>query len=98
MISRDSYLVDFLGTAAGTSPRYAVPFASMTCFLHPETAARNDEIVRPSDLVSAFQRSPVPGTELVVMTPGDAWDEESGFSLSPVDPFSEFDATLERLR
>jgi UDP-MurNAc hydroxylase len=94
MISRHSYLIDFLGTAAATAPRYAVPFASMTCFLHPETVARNEEIVRPADLVAEFERSPVPGTELVVMAPGDSWDEEGGFSVAPADPFADFAGNL----
>jgi len=98
MISRSSYLVDFLGTAAATSPRYAVPFASMTCFLHPETAARNEEIVRPVDLVSAFERAPISGTELAVMAPGDSWDEDEGFSLAPTDPFANFEATVKKMQ
>ena len=98
MISRDSYLIDFLGTTAAVQPRYAVPFASMTCFLHPETVSRNKEIVRPADLAAAFEAAPVPGTELVVMAPGDSWDEVSGFTISPDDPFADFDATLAELQ
>ena len=98
MISRDSYLIDFLGTTAAVQPRYAVPFASMTCFLHPETVSRNKEIVRPADLVAAFEAAPVPGTELVVMAPGDSWDEVGGFTISPDDPFADFDSTLAELQ
>ena len=98
MISRDSYIVDFMQLTADSSPRYAVPFASMACFLHPETTARNAEIISPHDLEAAFAASPVAGAELVVMTPGDSWDEQAGFTLSRKDPFEQRDVTLARLQ
>lgn len=97
LISRQSYLADFLQTARDLGPRYAVPFASMTCFLHPETMARNDDIVLPRDLVEVFAQAPVAGTELVVMTPGDSWAEDSGFALGETDPYERFDETVAEL-
>jgi UDP-MurNAc hydroxylase len=98
MISRDSYLVDFLGVAETLRPRYAVPFASMTCFLHPETFERNQDLVQPHHLREAFDRAPIVGTELVVMNPGDSWDETDGFSIDPDDPYAAWPDVLTTLR
>lgn len=97
LISRQSYLADFVQTARDLGPRYAVPFASMTCFLHPETQARNADIVLPRHVAEYFERSPVPGTELVVMTPGDSWDEGRGFSRAEGDPYEHFEETVNEL-
>jgi len=79
MISRESYLVDFVETARELRPRYAVPFASMTCFLHPETFERNADVVLPADLVEACSAAPVEGCDLVVMDPGSSWSQVGGF-------------------
>lgn len=88
-LSRQSYLTDFLQTALDTGARYAVPFASMTCFLHPETALRNADVILPADLVAAAGEH-WPGPELVVMAPGDVWEEQRGFERSVGDAYQNF--------
>jgi UDP-MurNAc hydroxylase len=94
LISRQTYMEDFVQTARDLAPRYAVPFASMTCFLHPETQARNADIVLPRDVADFFQRKPVTGTELVLMSPGDTWDEAEGFRIASQDPYANFQESL----
>jgi hypothetical protein len=37
LLSRRSYLDDFLDTARVLRPRHAIPFGSMVAFLHPDT-------------------------------------------------------------
>lgn len=90
LISRQGYLVDFREAAKDLSARYAVPFASMTCFLHPETLARNAEVILPGDLEKYFASHPLAGTELKVLAPGDGWSEDTGFSIAEGDPYASF--------
>lgn len=85
LISRESYVADFVETVDLVQPGYAVPFASMVCFLHPETIDVNDHVVTPKEVAAGFAARPVPGSEVVVMTPGDSWSTASGFSLGEVD-------------
>jgi UDP-MurNAc hydroxylase len=87
LVSRESYIADFVETVEQVQPGYAVPFASMVCFLHPETVDVNEHVVTPKEVADGFAAHPVPGSEVVVMTPGDSWDISSGFSLSDVDWF-----------
>lgn len=94
MISRESYLVDFFETARELCPRYAVPFASMTCFLHPETLARNADVIVPADLGRAYVADPVPGCDLVVMDPGASWSQSGGFRHLEHDPYQDRDQKL----
>ena len=87
LISRESYVADFLETVELVQPGYAVPFASMVGFLHPQTAPVNQHVVTPREVAEGFAADPVPGTELVVMVPGDSWDITSGFTLGDIDWF-----------
>lgn len=98
LISRESYTMDFVQTAARVRPRYAVPFASMTCFLHPETAVRNAEVVLPGELVAAAADQPTGGAVVQVMAPGDSWDEAEGFTLSKTDPYEGFTEKVAQLQ
>ncbi len=97
LISRESYAEDFIQTAAEVRPRYAVPFASMTCFLHPETAARNADVVLPAELVAAAEHQPTRGVAVTVMVPGDSWDEQGGFDLDDGDPYVDFTKSVAAL-
>ena len=90
--------MDFVQTAARVRPRYAVPFASMTCFLHPETAVRNAEVVLPGELVAAAADQPTGGAVVQVMAPGDSWDEAEGFTLSETDPYEGFTEKVAQLQ
>jgi UDP-MurNAc hydroxylase len=87
LISRESYVADFVEAVELVQPGYAVPFASMVCFLHPETVDVNDHVVTPREVAEGFATTPVEGSEVVVMAPGDSWDLTTGFHLGDVDWF-----------
>jgi UDP-MurNAc hydroxylase len=97
MLSPESYIADFLETARDTHPRFAVPFASMVCFLHPDTVAFNATVVTPERVADAFGLDPIPGTDLVVLSPGDHWSEASGFVVGPTDWSAERDERIAAL-
>ena len=85
LVSRESYVADFVEMVEQVRPGYAVPFASMVCFLHPETADVNDYVVTPKEVADGFAANPVTGSEVVVMTPGDSWSATDGFDLGATD-------------
>ena len=85
LLSRDDYAADFLDTVRELRPRYAVPFASMVCFLHPETFDLNDEVITPRDVQKAFHAANIAGTEFVEMAPGDSWESDTGFHCTDTD-------------
>lgn len=88
LVRRESYWEDFLAVVRQARPRWAVPFASMTCFLHPETADVNGLHVTPRDVAAAFAAAGgLPGTDVVVMVPGDSWSTERGFDIGSGDPY-----------
>jgi UDP-MurNAc hydroxylase len=90
IMSRESFVEDFIDAVRRFRPRYAVPFASMVAFLHPETIHLNDPVVTPIDVRSAFERADgVDGTDLVLMAPADSWDSEHGFELRGIDWYSD---------
>jgi UDP-MurNAc hydroxylase len=90
----------FARCAIHTGARYAIPFASNHCFLHPETWEFNGTATTP-DLAkrryaSIAAESGV-NTECVVMPPGSSWSDSRGFSLAPFD-FSQRAAYVENMR
>lgn len=83
LLTRQTYLDEFIEATRTLRPRHAVPFANMVAFLHPESWAANAAMITPDELREAFDRSSgVEGTELVAMSPGDAWSDEGGFELT----------------
>jgi UDP-MurNAc hydroxylase len=98
LVTRQTYVDDFVGRVAEFRPKYAVPFGSMVAFLHPETRDLNQHLIPPGDIVTAFRRSPAAKrTEVLEMAPGDSWDSEQGFSIAGRDWYSERDKHLEEL-
>lgn len=87
LISRESYVADFVETVELIEPGFAVPFASMVCFLHPETVDVNDHVITPKEVAEGFAAAHVHGSEVVVMAPGDSWSVDGGFELGDVDWF-----------
>jgi UDP-MurNAc hydroxylase len=80
LLRRQTYLEEFLDAARTLRPRYAIPFANMVAFLHPESWAMNAHMITPDEVQEAFDVAPgLDGTELVAMSPGDAWSDEGGF-------------------
>ena len=96
LVRPETFIADFLDAARHLRPRYAVPFANMVAFLHPETARLNDSLITPTQVAEAFAASPVEGTELVTMGPGDSWSSSDGFDGTGADPFVDRAARVER--
>jgi UDP-MurNAc hydroxylase len=83
LLKRQTYLDEFIDAARTLQPRYAVPFANMVAFLHPEAWPMNAEMITPDEVREAFDRaSGLDGVELVAMSPGDAWSDAGGFEVS----------------
>lgn len=79
-MTRDDFVATFIGEAREMQPKYAIPFASMVAFLHPESRACNQYAVGPPEVVAAVNApGAVPGSEAVLMIPGDTWDSHGGF-------------------
>ena len=96
LLSRDTYMADFVEVVDEVKPRFAVPFASMVGFLHPETRQYNEFLVTPPEVVDAYRAaSPDSPTEVVTMAPGDTWDSASGFTCSDDDWYTDREQLLE---
>lgn len=94
----DDYIRDFVNTARRCRARYAIPFASNVCFLHPETIDKNAAVVDPNEVVLRCQERAQPGDgEAVVMLPGATWDSREGFRLVPIDIFARREKEVRRL-
>jgi UDP-MurNAc hydroxylase len=87
LVSRESYVADFVEMVDAIRPGFAVPFASMVCFLHPETADVNASVVTPKEVADGFAAAPVDGSEVVVLAPGDGWSVDGGFEVGATDWF-----------
>lgn len=98
LVSRRTFLDDFIGAVDEAQPRHAVPFASMVAFLHPESRPCNQFLITPPEVRDAYQRAhPDSPTDVVVMAPGDHWDSDAGFELDPTDWYTDREQHLEEL-
>ncbi len=98
LVSRRSFLDDFFGAVEEAEPRFAVPFASMVAFLHPESRPCNEFLITPPEVQAAFRTThPESPTEVVVMAPGDRWDSGTGFELDGTDWYRDRERTVEEL-
>jgi UDP-MurNAc hydroxylase len=78
----------FARFALHTRARYAVPFASNHCFLHPETRRFNVTATSPEQARGRYANLAAEvgaDSECVVMPPGSGWSEEAGFKIEPFD-------------
>jgi UDP-MurNAc hydroxylase len=98
ILGRRDYVTDFVVAARALRPRVAAPFASMVCFLHPDSFARNDDVVTPLEVAAGMEAAPVDGTEVVLFKPGDRWTSGRPFHSDLGDYYSERPQWLERLR
>jgi len=98
LITRDSYIDDWVAVVSRLEPRYGVPFGSMVAFLHPESRHVNPYLVPPADVVAQFAaRAPSSPTQAVQMDPGDAWSSGGGFELAGVDWYTDRERRLDEL-
>jgi UDP-MurNAc hydroxylase len=98
LVTRDTYLDDWVRVVDALQPRYGVPFGSMVAFLHPDARGVNEHLVAPGDVVAAFRaQRPDSTTEAVQMDPGDSWSSDRGFELAGVDWYADRAGHLEEL-
>jgi len=91
------YLLSFSLFMKRVRPRFAIPFASNTCFLHKDTVAMNAFSQTPSMVkhyFDAFAARERLVTELQVMISGDEWTTERGLTLAQSDWFEARDRRL----
>jgi UDP-MurNAc hydroxylase len=78
----------FARCAIYTGARYAIPFASNHCFLHPETLHFNSTATTPDLARSRYTAVATENgvnTECVVMPPASSWSDDQGFNIAPFD-------------
>ena len=98
LITRDTYLDDWIGVVSELEPAYGVPFGSMVAFLHPESRQVNRFLIPPSEVVAEFaKRAPGVGTEAVQMDPGDRWSADTGFERGSVDWYANREERLDEI-
>jgi UDP-MurNAc hydroxylase len=98
LMTREDFLETFIDAIRELRPRYAVPFASMVAFLHPESRHSNQWAVRPPEVAAAANQSDVAATtRTVLMVPGDTWSSAGGFTLQPNDYYEKQDEWIDRL-
>jgi len=98
LMTREDFLETFIDAIRELRPRYAVPFASMVAFLHPESRQCNTYAVRSPEVAAAVAQSDVAATtQPVLMVPGDSWSSDTGFALQRHDYFERQDEWIDRL-
>jgi UDP-MurNAc hydroxylase len=78
----------FARCAIYTGARYAIPFASNHCFLHPETRHFNSTVTTPDLARKRYAKlaaEAAVATDCVVMPPGSSWSDVTGFEVVPFD-------------
>jgi len=95
LVTRESTMQDFVEAAQHLQPQFAIPFASLVAFLHPETRDLNEHSVTPAELVEYVDKVGGLGTtELVPLDPGSSWTPDGGFELRPGDWWTDREARL----
>lgn len=98
---RTAYMDEFSSFANAVGARYAIPFASNHCFLHPETRKYNGLAVNPSEVQRRFDERKAAGElpsemDCVVMAPGSSWSTENGFDRVAFD-YDDVEETIEKM-
>jgi UDP-MurNAc hydroxylase len=90
------YSAEFAEFCCAVGAKYAIPFASNHCFLHDETWAYNKTVNFSAGVARYFATLGVESPKCVPMQPGDVWDSQNGFALTPA--ITDIAATLETYR
>lgn len=77
----NKYSPEFAAFAKAVDAKYAIPFASNQCCLHPETIKFNIYNNYAHKVREYFRVNKIEHPECVVMAPGDWWDSETSFHL-----------------
>jgi UDP-MurNAc hydroxylase len=94
----EKYSAEFADFARAVGARYAIPFASNNCYLHPETERFNRYLNLGIDVKRYFEAHGITQPECVVCAPGDGWDDDNGFTLTDKDWYSNINEHLERYK
>jgi UDP-MurNAc hydroxylase len=98
LMTREDFLETFIDALRELRPTYAIPFASMVAFLHPESRQCNVYAVRPPEVAAAAAAADIgTATKTVLMVPGDTWSSDGGFQLGVNDYYEKQDQWLDRL-
>lgn len=92
------YSAEFADFARAVGAKYAIPFASNNCYLHPDTEKFNSYLNLGIDVKRYFEGHGITHPQCVVCAPGDGWDDEAGFVLSDKDWYSDLGQHLARYR
>jgi UDP-MurNAc hydroxylase len=88
---RDHYLRSFKLFMDAVRPRYAIPFASNHCHLHPEVFDLNSYVSKPNELAAYLESSGTTADwKFVNMLPGSSWSTETGFLLDNQNAFESY--------
>jgi len=94
----EKYSAEFVDFARAVRARYAIPFASNNCYLHPETEKFNRYLNLGIDVKRYFEAHGITQPECVVCAPGDGWDDDTGFTLTDKDWYTNIDEHLKRYK
>jgi UDP-MurNAc hydroxylase len=86
---RGEYIDRFVNSIRIVRPRFAIPFASNVCHLHPETIDFNKGHITPRDVDDACRQVFGDESPVVVMMPGDSWTSTEGFHLTNAEAYRE---------
>src|SRR5207248_8616175 len=94
----EKYSAEFADFARAVRAKYAIPFASNNCYLHPETEQFNRYLNLGIDVKRYFEAHGITEPECVVCAPGDGWDDEKGLVLGDKDWYTHLDEHLARYK
>ena len=91
LMTREDFLETFLDALRELRPTYAVPFASMVAFLHPESRQCNVYAVRPPEVAAAAAAADVAGHDADTCSwcRATRGARTSGFALEPNDYYEQ---------
>lgn len=93
-----TYIRDFYLFAKSTGARYAIPFASNSCYLHKDVYHFNELAMTPLMVKDFFDAHGIADPEVRVMVSGDRWSEEGGFEIAQHDFFTNRERRVEQYR
>jgi len=94
----ENYNVEFAAFAKAVKAKYAIPFASNNCYLHPETIQFNKYTNLANNVKRHFDAQRITEPECIVCAPGDGWNDEVGFIVSDKDWYTDLDGHIMRYK
>jgi UDP-MurNAc hydroxylase len=77
----EKYSEEFALFAKAVNAKYAIPFASNQCCLHPETIEFNHYNNYAYKVLEYFKSRGIDNPQCVLMAPGDTWNSLDGFHI-----------------